>query len=171
LQVWKKSLANEVKSEMEEQPVMRMRAFNSDSTCVLMVEETTGKVLDNNAVQPHVHHAFFTFYHIFRNALCTDPAKEKEYKPLQLETELIPEANTERDWAKVVMVSHGIRMLTSLSPAVQQAGRLRLPAVLRGPPVLREVPASQPGTWALLEEPQGMLREDVPPPAPSPSSG
>jgi hypothetical protein len=113
---------------VEEQPVMRKRAFNTDSTCAFMVDEITGRVLNNNTAQPHVHNVSFTFHYMLRNALCMSSTSEKEYNPFQLDTKLISEANAERDRAKVVMVSHGVKMLILFSPAMQRVGRLRFPA-------------------------------------------
>ena len=130
LQDWKKSTSNEVKSAVGEQPILRKRAFNADSTCAFMVDEITGRVFNNNTAQPHVHNLSFTFHHMLRNALCMGSTNEKEYIPFQLDTKLISETNAEKDRAKVVMISHGVQILTLFSPAVQRVGRLRLPAAL-----------------------------------------
>ena len=100
LQVWKQSSANMVKTVMETQPTLRMREFASGEfgSCVLMVDADTGKLLASHAVQPHVHHAGFAAFHLFRNALHTAP---KEHKPFRLATQTIPEANPPREVEKV----------------------------------------------------------------------
>ena len=89
-----------IKTVTEAQPILRMREFASREfgSCILMVDAVTGEAFASHAAQPHVHHAGFAAFHLFRNALTTAP---KEHKPFQLATQTIPEANPAREVEKV----------------------------------------------------------------------